>query len=393
MEDTTAIDWAREELVRLIEIASLSGQEHEAMEYLAGRCAQLGFPVDVQSIDGAGPNVLVGWDEHPSLLLTAHIDTIVPEWEWSGRARVEDAVVYGLGAQDDKGCAVSILLGALLARDGGVPLERLPVALGFVVDEEVGGKGSRALADTLQPRYVVASEGTELDIAVTETGFVDGTIRVEGRTVHGSLIEEGDNAVEKAARLLLELLELPFTRFAHPIAGSNLASVQRMTSVTPMNAIPDRADLYVSARVFGEPSLEEVQRQIEGLCARFDATFALKDRGGWWETPSDAPLVRALSAASEQAIGRRPGFTRMPSWTDAHSFADRSDSEVVVFGPGHLRAAHRPDEHIDLREVVRCARVFAGLIADAGTLAATQPARMSASMPASMPRTNEEGTT
>jgi acetylornithine deacetylase/succinyl-diaminopimelate desuccinylase-like protein len=59
----------------------------------------------------------------------------------------------------------------------------------------------------------------------------------------------------------------------------------------------------------------------------------------------------------------------MPSWTDAHSFADRSDSEVVVFGPGHLRAAHRPGEHIDLREVVRCARVFHELIAGAGDLA------------------------
>jgi acetylornithine deacetylase/succinyl-diaminopimelate desuccinylase-like protein len=82
----------------------------------------------------------------------------------------------------------------------------------------------------------------------------------------------------------------------------------------------------------------------------------------------DASLVRALCAASERAIGRSPGFTRMPSWTDAHSFADRSGSEVVVFGPGHLRAAHRPDEHIDVRDVVRCARIFRDLLAAAGDL-------------------------
>jgi acetylornithine deacetylase/succinyl-diaminopimelate desuccinylase-like protein len=40
----------------------------------------------------------------------------------------------------------------------------------------------------------------------------------------------------------------------------------------------------------------------------------------------------------------------------------------VVFGPGHLRAAHRPDEHIDAKEIVRCARVFAALLADASSL-------------------------
>ena len=41
----------------------------------------------------------------------------------------------------------------------------------------------------------------------------------------------------------------------------------------------------------------------------------------------------------------------------------------------HLRAAHRPDEHIDAREIVRCARVFAELIADAGSLASAEPTR------------------
>ncbi|MEX2274667.1 MAG: M20/M25/M40 family metallo-hydrolase [Actinomycetota bacterium] len=370
MEDAAAIDWATEELVRLVEISSVSDQEHEAMEYLAGRCSQLDLPVQVQSVAGAGPNVLVGHDDRPDLLLTAHIDTIVPTWDWAGRARVDGTIVRGLGAQDDKGCAVAILLGAVLARESGVEFERLPVALGFVVDEEIGGKGSRSMADNLRPRFVVASEGTELDIALTETGFVDGWVRVGGRSVHGSLIEEGDNAVEKAARLLLELQTLPFTTHEHPIAGRNMTSVQRMHSAQPVNAIPDRADFYLSARVFGEPSLDEVRRQIEERCAASDATFQLKDSGGWWETSPGAALPRALARASQSAIGREPGYTRMPSWTDAHSFSDRSHSEVIVFGPGHLRTAHHPDEHIDVREVVRCARVFSALIADVGSLAA-----------------------
>jgi acetylornithine deacetylase len=369
-----AIRWAIDELVRLIEITSLSDHEHDVMSYLQRRCSGLGFPTTIHPVVGAAPNVLVRWGDPGApltLLLTAHLDTITPAWDWDGHARVDGTIVTGLGAQDDKGCAVSILLGALWARERGVPLDDLSVALGFVVDEEVGGKGSRTMATELRPRFVVACEGTELDTAVVETGFVEGTVEVPGRSMHGSLIEEADNAVIKATRLIPELLDAPFTTVVHPIAGQNMASVLRIESSAPMNAIPDRAAFYFTTRIFGEPSLDEVRRQIEEICGRYGATFTGIDEGGWWETSTDAALVEAVRRASERAIRRTPGFTRMPAWTDAHSFADRSGSEVVVFGPGHLRAAHRPDEHIDAREIVRCARVFAELLADADSLSAT----------------------
>ena len=53
----------------------------------------------------------------------------------------------------------------------------------------------------------------------------------------------------------------------------------------------------------------------------------------------------------------------MPCWTDAHSFVDIAGSTALVFGPGDLQDAHRPDEHIDLREVVQAGRILAALLA------------------------------
>jgi len=378
MTDDEAGAWAIDELVRQIEIRSVSDQEHDVMAYLLDRCVALGLPARSEPIPGAGPNVVVRWGdetEPPTLLLTAHTDTIDPAWAWDDRARVDGTVVSGLGAQDDRGCGVAVLLGALMAREAGVDLATASVALGFVVDEEVGGKGSRRLADTMRPRFVVASEGTELDVAVVETGFIDGWVRVRGTSMHGSLPEEADNAIVKSAHLLLELLNAPFTTVTHPLAGPNTLTVQRIESSSAMNAIPDRTAMLISCRIFGEPSLDQARHQIEAICYRYSAEFVVGDQGGWWETATDAPLVSALQRASERAIGRTPGFTRMPAWTDAHSFHDRCGSEVVVFGPGHLRAAHRPDESIDVREIVRCARVFAELIADASRLPTAEPAR------------------
>ncbi|MEX0983490.1 MAG: M20/M25/M40 family metallo-hydrolase [Actinomycetota bacterium] len=368
MREDEALGFVIDELTRLIEIPSVSDQEHEAMRHLADRCRRLDLPVDEQPVPGAGPNLVVGWDVAPTLLLTAHIDTIVPMWQTDHRASVDGTIVSGLGAQDDKGCAVAILLAMLMARDEGVPVERLPVALGFCVDEEVGGKGSRAMADSLRPPFVIASEGTEFDVAVTETGFVEGWVRIPGRSMHGSLIEEADNPLLRAAGLIQDLGRASFTRLEHPIAGRNMVTVLQLLADQRSNATPEEARMLISARVFEEPSLADVAGELSRLCAEHGAVFDEIDRGGWWETPWEAPLVRTLVGASERAIGRTPRPTRMPAWTDAHSFHDRSDSEVVVYGPGHLRTAHRPDEHIDAADIVRAARVMAGVIGDVGQL-------------------------
>jgi acetylornithine deacetylase/succinyl-diaminopimelate desuccinylase-like protein len=38
---------------------------------------------------------------------------------------------------------------------------------------------------------------------------------------------------------------------------------------------------------------------------------------------------------------------------------DFAGAEAVVYGPGDFSVAHLPEEHVDVREVVACAEVFA----------------------------------
>ena len=80
-------DLARRELVDLVAITSFSDQEHEAVEHLVERCAELGLPTPRQPVEGSADNLLVGWSERPDLLLTAHVDTIRPTWDWDGDGR------------------------------------------------------------------------------------------------------------------------------------------------------------------------------------------------------------------------------------------------------------------------------------------------------------------
>ena len=83
-----------------------------------------------------------------------------------------------------------------------------------------------------------------------------------------------------------------------------------------------------------------------------------------FETQPDAVLAQALTRSVRRTTGTTPAATGMIAWTDAHNFVDHGGSQAVVFGPGHLRNAHRPDEFVSLTDVLTCARTLAALIAD-----------------------------
>jgi acetylornithine deacetylase/succinyl-diaminopimelate desuccinylase-like protein len=371
-DPAAAFAFARDELARLVEIPSFSGEEHEAVDHVEQLCVELELPVRRQPVEGAADNLVIGWSECPELLLTAHIDTIVPTWEWDRRVRVEDDLLFGLGAQDDKGCLVACLLALLLAREAGVPVRELPLGLGMCVDEEVGGKGSIAMAEELRPRFVVGAEGSELDLGLAEVGFVDAWYTVRGRSAHGALREDGDNAIEKAARLIAAVHAAPFAAVEHPLLGRSIPSAWEIHGGQELNVVPDEARLRIDARVVpGQFSAAAVERILRELAEAYDAAMDLVEPAVEpFETPSEAPLARAMAAAVQRVMGRAPGATGLRTWTDAHNFVDLAGSEAVIFGPGHLRRAHRPDESVDLREVVASARVLAELLGAAPVLLA-----------------------
>jgi acetylornithine deacetylase/succinyl-diaminopimelate desuccinylase-like protein len=347
------------ELVDLIEIESFSDVDH-----LARRCAELGLPVRRQPVTGAADNLLIGWHERPALLLTAHVDTVRPTWAWNGRAQVRGDRVFGLGAQDDKGCVVAALLALLMARDDGVALTTIPVGVGLCVDEERGGKGSLAMADALRPRFVVGLEGTELGLGLAEGGFVEVWLHAKGRAVHGALRELGDNAIETAIALVGRIQEHPASAHQHTLLGRNIPMVWEIRGGAALNVVPDTCSVHLDWRVTpGGPTAADLHAWIEESAAGAGVEVETIEVAEPFETDPDAALAVALGAAAERVTGTPPVPTGMIAWTDAHNFVD-AGSQAVVFGPGHLKDAHRPDEHVSITDVLRCAHTLAALIAE-----------------------------
>jgi succinyl-diaminopimelate desuccinylase len=356
--------WARDELVRLVGIPSVSGDEAAIIAYLEARVAVLGLPARRDPVAPGHDNIVVGASPTPDLAVVAHVDTVRPSWEWSGTAEVRGDEVWGVGAVDDKGCVTAALLALVLARAAGMPMEETPVCLGFTVDEEEGGTGSIALARSLHPSHSLVMESSGFDIAVAEAGVVEAMLAVHGRSAHGSLPELGDNAVVKAARLVLELDSLPFLAHPHPLLDSAIV-VQQLHGGSDLHVVPDLAEVHIDTRLAPGLAADDVLGEVATLAARYDADVRTIELADPWETPASSPLVKALRRAIEGTLDRTPELFCFPAWTDAHNMVELGGSEAVVFGPGpRSSTAHRSDDHIDVRDVVRCALVLRRLFLD-----------------------------
>ena len=114
-----------ERLKRFVSVRSVSRDEASLADAIGDEFAALGLRVQ-----RAGNNVWfeIGDAARPRLLLNSHIDTVPPGEGWSSDPWTPcecDGRLIGLGANDAKGCVVSMIEAALAARqrmDCGHPI-------------------------------------------------------------------------------------------------------------------------------------------------------------------------------------------------------------------------------------------------------------------------------
>ena len=156
-----------------------------------GRANLLGFISGTEPASGPGQNVA----------LNAHIDVVAPFMP----PRVENGVVYGRGACDDKGPVVGMVLALrlfarLLAERSLRP--RKNVTAMFVIEEEPGGNGSLSLATDreLKTAYdtIVVGECTDNRIYPANRGAVWYKAELRGKAA--DLLEMAAYAIEEMER-------------------------------------------------------------------------------------------------------------------------------------------------------------------------------------------------
>jgi acetylornithine deacetylase len=323
----------------------------------AGERAIAGFVADwaascglsLRRLDGPRPSVLVASPERPgkrTLLLCGHLDTVgVDGMTDPFVPRVDGDRLYGRGAYDMKAGLAAALVACreAAARD-------LNVVVAAVADEEHASLGIQdVLASGLRADAAIVTEPTHGEVVVAHKGFVWTEIAVAGRAAHGSMPEQGVDAIVAAAPVLARIGELDAAlgEAPHPLLGRGSVHASLISGGEELSTYPSRCVVSLERRTLPGEDGTDCSALIEGV----DATArTLLVREPFAVDPS-AEIVSLVRAAAGGAA-----VVGAPYWTDA-AFIAAAGIPTVLYGPGGA-GAHAAEEWVSLSDTAEVARVL-----------------------------------
>jgi len=232
-------------LASLVGTPSVSGCEQAIADQLSGLLAAEGIPAQRH-----GRNVFFELGQAgPRILLVSHLDTVPPCEGWSAdpfQPWWTGDRLFGLGANDAKGCVAALTLAALALRDKAASLGARAV-FAFTVGEEVGGQGIQELLPVLgRLDAAVVGEPTGLTVCTAQRGMLLLHCVAKGTSAHVAHAHLGENAIHKAARDIARVDALRFE--PHLLLGEARAQVTQVAGGRAKNQVPDQCEFTVDVR-------------------------------------------------------------------------------------------------------------------------------------------------
>jgi succinyl-diaminopimelate desuccinylase len=288
-----------------------------------------------------------------------------------------DGKITGRGTADMKGGLVSMLYGALAARELAL-LEDRRIVLHFVCDEETGsvaGSGHLRDADLIDPEAVamLTAEPTGGVIWHACRGAITLRVQTAGREAHVGYVHQGVNAFEHMIRIAEPLTtlshELLNERTSFPVerdeaAGSMLVVGGQAGAGAGFNVVPGSAWFSIDRRFNPEEDLDQELSRLTGLIkeaagtagAKVDIDLLQKQPAG--STDQTHPAAQALAQCIAAVEGAAPSFQMCPGVLDTRWYSQLG-IPAFAYGGGRLDISHGPDEYIDESAMRRCAAVYA----------------------------------
>lgn len=357
-------------LVDLVRIPSESGQESRVADRVKQEMLRLGY--DEVFNDRMGNVIGRIGTGHPAMLWDAHMD-IVPagdpaDWGFDPfEGKMENGVLYGRGACDDKGPLAAMVIAGAQAKEYLRPGQGSLYVVG-VVGEEIGEGMSVAefVKDSgIKFEYAVICEASSLRLCRGHKGRCQFEIGVPGRGGHASVPEMADNPLYKAARIALEIQQLNERLPRHEVIGKGtIAATQLVTKSNSVNSIAESCKIFVDRRLTVGETAEVVVQQLEEICRPYQAavelmrvdektyTGALQSGEEFfapWFMDEQEELVQAGVRALEAATGQ----AKISTWqfsTDGAQTRGIFGIPTIGIGPGDDRYPHSVHDQIDLKE-------------------------------------------
>jgi succinyl-diaminopimelate desuccinylase len=307
-------------------------------------------------------------DGTDSIYFHGHFDVVPAQNRAQFRPLRRDGKVIGRGAADMKGGLVSMIYGALAARELGL-LGGRRIVLHFVCDEETGSAaGSGYLSGTgmIEPEALamLTAEPTGGVIWHACRGAITLTVKTAGREAHVGHAHEGVNAFEHMIHIAEPLTalshELLNERTSFPVesdeaAGSMLVVGGQAGAGAGFNAVPGSAWFTIDRRFNPE---EDLERELARLTRTITEAADVLQEQPSGSTEATHPAAATLAECVGAVEATQPTFQMCPGVLDTRWYSQLG-IPAFAYGGGRLDVSHGPDEYIDEAAMRCCAAVYA----------------------------------
>jgi acetylornithine deacetylase/succinyl-diaminopimelate desuccinylase family protein len=348
------------------------GREIEAAQYISHQLKDCGLNVEMQEIAKGRPNVVARFDNGPGpvFAFNSHMDVVPAGNGWTSdpfKLRSQDGKLFGRGACDAKGPIAGMLEAIRMLCSACNRWSGTLLAV-FVVDEEVASRGARAFVlDRPKIDLCIVGEPTSNTVVVAHKGSMRPLLRVKGIAAHSASPDMGDNALYKAAHLLLmiEKRHRALSAISHPLLGSPSVSVTRIHGGHADNVVPEACELLIDRRMIPGESDDDVRAQFEKLLAEAKALYGIDAEiveyrpttGGATETKTDHPVVSSAVRSAQRHGVHDHVLHGLQGACDLVHFRSIG-AQGIVLGPGALDVAHKPDEFVPEDELIASSLIY-----------------------------------
>lgn len=332
-------------LVGLVERYSPTGSEREAVEWLVGRMAALGF--SQASIDQAGNAVGVMGDGPRQLVLLGHIDTVPGEIP----VQVDGDQLSGRGTVDAKGPLAAFADAVARLK----PVEGWRIVVIGAVAEEGDSTGARFVASQYQPEYAIIGEPSQWDrVTLGYKGSAWAGMTIRRQVTHSA--GQDQSACEAGVEVWNRISAWAQSRNAEKPRVFDQVSPSLRGWSSGTDGFEEWAKLEVGVRLPPDLSPQAWYAQMKQLAEEVKV-----EQVGYpiraYQAEKNTPLVRAFLAAIRDS-GGKPRFLFKTGTADLNIVAPAWGCPAVAYGPGDSSFDHTPGEHISLSEYGRAVEVL-----------------------------------
>jgi len=343
-------------------------------DFCAAWLAEHGFTVERLEATPGRPSivgVLRGAGGGRSLMLNGHLDTVGVA-SYVGEpftARVADGKVSGRGAFDMKGGLASILVAA--SRAAATPLAG-DVIVALVADEEFGSLGTAEMLGRYTADAAIVAEPSELELTLAHRGFAWFEVVLTGRAAHGSLPEQGVDAIAGAGALLagVDALRRRLEGMPrHPLLGHGTVRVSTISGGVDAATVAPSCTLTLERRTLPGETIDTVEAEVRALVVEaadsvpgLTATLERLVGRAAFEADPESVIVSTVTAAFAAATGAPPVVRGEPFWTDAGLIAEAGIPCLVLGVDGG--GAHADEEWVTVASLETLTDVLERTIRD-----------------------------